>query len=237
MIFSTYIIYKLFFMATATAKQDDDLLIIDDDTDTSSSEIEFSFDPTDEAKDEISSNEDISVHLGTEKIADSTLSELREDTMETEQESSINLGVDFQKDSEEKSPQNPSKELKNQEEDFSFDLGIWEKDTSTGEENTWTEWKTLAIKSDESLNDIMSATITKLQKRQESIVSDISSKRDEETAIKEKIKKLQLQVKEIEADIAMLDTESRKITSNISDLEKMKLDPVKEHNAKRVVKK
>jgi peptidoglycan hydrolase CwlO-like protein len=91
--------------------------------------------------------------------------------------------------------------------------------------------------SHESLNDILSATIAKLQKRQEAIAKDTDSKSSQEEDIKAQIAKLQEQVKELEADMKQLDTESKKITSNIEELEGMKLDPVKEHNANRSTKK
>jgi len=55
--------------------------------------------------------------------------------------------------------------------------------------------------------------------------------------MKTQIQELQEQVQVLEAEMKSLDAESEKITANISELEKMKLDPVKEHNAKRVVKK
>lgn len=89
----------------------------------------------------------------------------------------------------------------------------------------------------ESLNDILSLTILKLQARQEVISADKASKTSKEEDIKEKIKQLQAEVKFLEAEMEFLDGEAEKITANVQQLEAMKLDPVKEHNARRVVKK
>jgi len=77
----------------------------------------------------------------------------------------------------------------------------------------------------------------KLEARKEAIATDKSGKAAQEEDMKAKILELQEQVQELEAEMKALDAESEKITTNISELEKMKLDPVKEHNAKRVVKK
>lgn len=89
----------------------------------------------------------------------------------------------------------------------------------------------------ESLNDILSATITKLALRAEVISQDSSGKSAQIASIKEQIKLLEEQVSGLEADISVLHSEADKISKNIQALEEMKLDPVKEHNARRVAKK
>ena len=91
--------------------------------------------------------------------------------------------------------------------------------------------------SSENLNDILTATITKLTLRKDAIHDDTSSKQAKVQDLKAQIEKLENQVSEIEAEITSLWLESDKIDTNITQLENMKLDPVKEHNAKRVSKK
>jgi predicted nuclease with TOPRIM domain len=86
------------------------------------------------------------------------------------------------------------------------------------------------------MNDILSATIAQLAARQEVIATSKAGKASKEEEIKAQIKDLQAQLKELESEMSTLDSESDKITANIAELENMKLDPVKEHNVKRVKK-
>lgn len=89
----------------------------------------------------------------------------------------------------------------------------------------------------ESLNDILTATIAKLALRAEAITQDSSGKSAQIADIQAQIKVLEEQVANLEGAISLLTTESEKISKNIEALEEMKLDPVKEHNARRVAKK
>ena len=91
--------------------------------------------------------------------------------------------------------------------------------------------------SSENLNDILTATIAKLALRKEAIQTDTSSKQAKVQDLKAEVEKLEWEISEIEAEITSLWLESEKIDMNITQLEDMKLDPVKEHNAKRVSKK
>lgn len=89
----------------------------------------------------------------------------------------------------------------------------------------------------ESLNDILAATIAKLTLRAEIISTDSSGKSTQIASIQAQIKALEEQVSALEGEISLLSSESEKISKNIEALEEMKLDPVKEHNARRAVKK
>jgi hypothetical protein len=226
-------------MAIATA-QDDDLLIIADDSvsDNSSDDIEFSFDF---GEDSAEKKETSSVEEGSPEIT----------------ETPIDLGINFDTSSEESKVEAKTEthEVAANEE-FSFDLGEVSEakqeeskiEESPVEESPVEEGITAAKVSSEvestnstgddtSMNDILSGTIAKLAARQDVIATDKASKSKSEEEIKAQIKDLQEQVKELESEMDTLDSESNKITANIAELENMKLDPVKEHNAKRVVKK
>lgn len=89
---------------------------------------------------------------------------------------------------------------------------------------------------DGSMNDILSATIAKLEARKTVIAGEKEAKLTHESEIKDQIKALQDEHAEIEAELTTLDSESSNITANILKLENMKLDPVKDHNAKRAKK-
>lgn len=99
----------------------------------------------------------------------------------------------------------------------------------------WNEWE--EIHPQEDLNDILAWTIKKLSSRKKMIQDDTSSKQSKVKDLKAEIGNLETQVAEIEAEITSLWLESDKIDTNIKQLENMKLDPMKEHNAKRVSKK
>ena len=133
----------------------------------------------------------------------------------------------------------PKIEENKETEDFSFDMG--ETTDSQETEAVITDLEQAEDQStsggdDSSMNEILSATIAKLVARQEAIATDKTGKAQKEDELKAQIKNLQDQVTELEADMSELDSESNKITTNIQELEKMKLDPVKEHNNKRAKK-
>lgn len=111
------------------------------------------------------------------------------------------------------------------------DLGTLSlEDDSTaisGDDATW---------DDGSMNDILSATIAKLAARKTVIAGEKEAKLTHESEIKDQIKALQDEHTAIEAELTILDSESSNITANISKLENMKLDPVKDHNSKRAKK-
>lgn len=118
-------------------------------------------------------------------------------------------------------------------EDFSLGLG-WEEVIQ--EVIPAQEGETQAT-SGESLNDILAGTIAKLEARKDVIAADKATKTQKEEDIKAQIKKLEEEYAELESEMKTLDSESEKIAANITQLEGMKLDPVKEHNAKRIAKK
>jgi len=84
---------------------------------------------------------------------------------------------------------------------------------------------------------ILRQNIAKLEERKSVISADSEAKKKQEDDIKAEIKKLQDKVEALEADMKNNSMESDKIVANIGELEKMKLDPVKDHNAKRIAKK
>lgn len=97
--------------------------------------------------------------------------------------------------------------------------------------------QTQEVSGAESLNDILTATIAKLALREEAIANDSSGKSAQIASIQAQIKALEEQVSALQGEISLLSAESEKISKNIEALEEMKLDPVKEHNARRAVKK
>ena len=229
----------------ATATQDDDLLIITDDTqDSDSDEIDFSFDFWDETQESTQEESIPEVEIqDTEKDENKTTETSETINLEDgSQEEAIDFGIDLTKDS------NPEEEVSEIHEDVieesNFDLWISDDNEIDllGDADLWNEeessstggWST---GDDGSMNDILSATIAKLAARKESIASDKVEKLKHEDEIKAQIQALENEHTSIEAELAGLDAESTKITANIAELEEMKLDPVKEHNAKRVVKK
>jgi len=173
------------------------------------------------------------------------ISQIPQSTDENEESENEEFSLDFSKeiDTLPETNQNVSNEVvaeKSEQNDFGMDLMSDDTSNKTQSEAPVTEKNTetkILSDSHESLNDILSATIAKLQKRQEAIASDTENKAKKEEEIKSQITELQTQVKELEADMKQLDTESKKITSNIEELEGMKLDPVKEHDANRNAKK
>lgn len=239
-------------MATAT-KQDDDLLIIADEESSSDSsgDIEFSFDFGDT---ETSSTSDTNwdVMNSQEEISSQT------QQWDSKSEEILDISLDESNtwdDSNsfaEKSKQEISShwEEKKQDEDFSFDLTdtsspeiLENEDLSSKVDIQWDSPETpasiddVAIVTEDSMNDILSATIAKLAARKEVIAVSKADKVKKEEEIKAQIADLQSQVSQLEAEMKDLDIESDKITANIAELENMKLDPVKEHNTKRSVKK
>lgn len=102
-----------------------------------------------------------------------------------------------------------------------------ESSTSANDTSSW---------DDTSMNEILSGTIAKLESRKETIAKNKEDKKAHEAEIKDQIKALEDEHAAIEAELTTLANEDKKITANIAELEKMKLDPVKEHNEKRVKK-
>jgi len=233
-------------MSTATTQQDDDLLIIaDDESSDSNDTIEFSFDDDDSAADtltessevetqkieetEISS--DIKLNLSQEDIKDeSDLSQ--ENTLDTtETETTSSAGEEFTLDFGDEVTETTEESVAVETEASISDLGSLslEDDSSTtsGDDTSG---------NDGSMNDILSATIAKLEARKVLIAWEKEAKLTHELEIKDQIKALQDEHAVIEAELTILDSESSNITANISKLENMKLDPVKDHNSKRAKK-
>jgi len=124
--------------------------------------------------------------------------------------------------------------LEEKQDDFSLDLSPGE--TLSKETSEVTAEDTLSDTSGTSMNDILSATIAQLEARKNTISTEKAAKSTQEEELKKQIASLEKQVSELESEMTTLDMESDKIELNISDLEKMKLDPVKDHNAKRAKK-
>lgn len=118
-----------------------------------------------------------------------------------------------------------SGDINNSESDI-FSLDVEEKNTSTSLQDK-----------NEDLNTILTGTIKKLQDRKKSIWDNTEAKKKKSSELRQQIEWLENEVSTIEAEIATLWLESDKIDINISQLESMKLDPVKEHNSRRTSKK
>jgi len=240
-------------MATAT-KQDEDLLIISDEDSSSdsSSDIEFSFDfwndtGWSDSQDDTNKSE---VETDAEQVSNEVMDSSVDNTTQEQDLSSqanitetswstIDLGIE---ETVKNQPEVDSALENSQWEDFSFDLTSEEVKPAESVSESVTDINASVAsvsgttESDSSMNDILSGTIAKLTSRQDAIATDKSQKAQKEDELKAQITKLESQVTELEADMAALDSESEKITANISKLESMKLDPVKDHNEKRMKK-
>lgn len=246
---------------------DDLLIISDDSENDSSGEIEFSFDSLwEEASQKAEVKKEEKMDIISEDILeidtatpDKTEVEAVENTpvvespvIQDETEASIDLNFgDIT--SEETTITTP--EVSNPEEvteDFSFNVLDDTPEVSNPEEVVAEKQETpkavtvatpvpeVAMQEEdwaESLNDILGGTITKLKARKEVIKSQKSTKAKKEAEIKKEIENLQEQVVSLEWEIKALNQEDNKINSNISSLEQMKLNPVQQHNAKRISKK
>ncbi|MDA9128999.1 hypothetical protein N9J72_00800 [Candidatus Gracilibacteria bacterium] len=238
----------------ATATHDDDLLIISDDTgDSNSDEIDFSFDFGDETDttEAVIEKEESSVQPEVKDEVIKTEPEVAKVEESIQTEEALDFGLDFSEDTSSEtqvdSDINIQDESTEQAEETSFDLGLVEEkgytaDTTetveVSEENsTFTGSGGASTGDDSSMNEILSATIAKLSSRKTSIASQKETKLKQEDEIQSQIQKLQSDHETIEQELAGLDNEADKITKNIQELENMKLDPIKEHNAKRVAKK
>lgn len=251
-------------MATATATKDDDLLIISDDSNDSTTwEIEFNFDfdessSVDSRKEEVKEKADSTNHSADLEILDEVDTELEivenseknQSEAKSNEDTVANISIDlgsFENEgedtiSETKVETGSTDESNVVEEDFSFgfDDTVKTEEVSNKEETTANEAVMETVDTaveKEDLNSILSATILKLETRKQSIQTERWGKSSKVQDIKSQIEALQKQVEELEAEMRTLDMEEEKITSNISELEKMKLDPVKNHNSKRVSKK
>lgn len=136
------------------------------------------------------------------------------------------------------------------ESDFSIGFGAEETstDTATEEVAEMTEETPVSASSTfpmietavaaASMNVILDETIKKLESRQELIAIEKDAKHTQVTDIDAQIAKLQEEKTLHEEEIATLEAEEKKISTNIKGLEKMKLDEevTKEHNSKRVPK-
>ncbi|MCH8518261.1 hypothetical protein LAT59_00650 [Candidatus Gracilibacteria bacterium] len=156
----------------------------------------------------------------------------RDDTGEDEESFSIDLGVsdDALESIDNEVVEDIAEKKENESEGIGNIINL-EDDENIGTSSVTEVEKT------EDLNTILSGTIAKLQGRKESIENDTAAKKKKAGELRIEIEGLEGEVSTIEAEIAALGLESDKIDTNISQLEGMKLDPVKEHNAKRVSKK
>lgn len=243
----------------STATQEEDLLIIQDENDSSDESLNFNIDFEDEKKSPETVIEDIWDSTTDDSNQEETFEiELEDDTTTTEKQEEDTVDVQEQEvleDSQAKDNTDEDFEISLDDESTQEDIIVPENEQWDLSENSLLtdEGSLNIIESEndsiiqdtieqdtskvEDLNDILAWTISKLTSRKKSIQDDTSSKQSKVEDLKEEIEKLENQVSEIEAQITALWLESDKIDSNISQLEDMKLDPVKEHNAKRVTKK
>jgi len=251
-------------MAPQTATTDDDLLIISDDSaDADISLEEASIDISD-AEETTTNEETISFDTDTEVSAQP--SETKEEVETPIQEESlatsepvVDLSLDTPDEKVEKTEatevsqlEEVKQEVANSEEvsDFSLDLGEGEVSETASEEiktETLTEEAPTVVESfassdvavETGMNTILAETVAKLESRQTVIASEKDAKSGQVTDLKAQIKKLEEEVALHEWEIEELDSESKKIATNVKALEKMKLDEevTKEHNSKRVPKK
>ena len=241
----------------ATATQDEDLLIITDDaSEADTSDIDFSFDFWDDTEEtsvleeaevgEVGEPETDTLDILTQDVSPE-VSTPEEDVQQVEEatvsEENLDFGFDLTEDATEETAEIIEETSETPTEEASLDLGLTEEDVSVAttevseDSNTeMTMWGG-STGDDSSMNDILSATIAKLAARKTTIASQKDTKLTHEDEIQSKIQELQNEHATIEQELARLDSESDKITKNIEELENMKLDPVKEHNAKRVAKK
>lgn len=177
--------------------------------------------------------------------------EIQEEKSEDEDEVSLdieNLEVESEvQEVEEISPD----ETPNGDDTVSFDLDLeedveeeaWEESTAEDEVDLWgfEMWKASSgdnrDMTESSMNAILSLTIAQLDIRKENIAKEIAEKKEQETELKAQIEQWKVETETLEGEIEVLNAESKKIDENNAQLEGMKLDPVKEHNAKRVAKK
>ncbi len=247
-------------MATATQ---DDILIIQDETETSSDDFSFSFDFNDWVKEEESisitqekswekSNADTVIDITESKkegimiaeeesiISDFTLTEGNE-ILELNNDKEVNREIgDIQNELQTEVPTNIGKIDEKANEDTWLDFSALSEEVESKSETlpeTDDMEKTVEQTEVQDLNSILSGTITKLNTRKKSIADDTDIKKKKASELKAQIESLESQVLIIESEITSLWLESEKIDSNITQLESMKLDPVKEHNSRRSAKK
>lgn len=234
-------------MATATQ---DDFLIIQDEAEASGEDFSFNFDFDDSLKKEGSTtvieennwdtwSKDEIINLETTTVDENN-------TLEVINDESLDIDIgEIQNDSPVKLSADTSNLDKKWNEDNWLDFS-----TLSGEapnESTILSQDTIADKSNtgitikqtesEDLNSILSGTIAKLNTRKKAIAEDTDAKRKKAAELKVQVESLESEVSIIEAEITSLWLESEKIDTNISQLESMRLDPVKEHNSRRSVKK
>ena len=238
----------------STVTQDEELLIIQDESDTSNNSLSFNIDFEDDTKastSEDATSSEVKSNIWTNdaleiQLDDTSESELAsqasniktEDTptqeIQTEEAFEISLWDDIWSQDSTSESSDIKVEVdddSSSDQSESFDI-LWSAEVSEVSDSVPEQ-----TTSSENLNDILTATIAKLALRKEAIQTDTSSKQVKVQDLKTQIEKLENQVSEIEAEITSLWLESDKIDTNITQLENMKLDPVKEHNAKRVSKK
>jgi len=221
----------------------DDLLIISDEEENTSSvdTIDFSFDS--EAKEETAISKKVS-----EPETLVVEEESQKASQEAEGEVNIDLGMNLtQEEAEETEAKKEAaftlnldtsvaEEPKETETTTETTAEINLMDLSTSDDSSTASWDDTSS-GDSSMNDILAGTIAKLEARKWIIAKERETKKAHEAEIKDQIKALEEEHTNIEADLSTLNIEDKKIDSNIVELEKMKSDPVKEHNERRVAKK
>lgn len=154
------------------------------------------------------------------------------DTNENTTEEITSLNLDTEETTSLTEKTTPSDETMEHNDNFSFDLGAEEIDSSNSSSISGND----SSISGTNMNDILETTISQLDMRKNEISDEVQTQSAKAKTIDEDIKKLEIEHDEVEGAITLLKSESSKITTTISQLKKMKLDPVKDHNAKRTKK-
>lgn len=224
-------------MATATQ---DDLLVIQDESTAWGDDFSFRFDFDDTLKEEGST--EIWENIPKQSVPQDmslTSSDFQEDTVMISEEQSPspenilpeeNVILEVENDGE---MQREIAEIKTDTQDEAI-INI---DICDEKEQYVHDKKSTQESENEDLNSILNGTIIKLSSRKKSIADTSAAKMKKVSELKTHIESLEAEVWIIEAEISSLWFESEKIDSNIAQLESMKLDPVKEHNSRRNVKK
>lgn len=236
-------------MAQATAQKDDDLIIIADESENNESifSLDFWDDTPSENTDEVTKVEKNDIIIQKEDRED--IWEIKE-TLEI-----IDKSWEIKEEAHLKEEENDKIEIISND-DVSFDFWLEdstqkestpEKDvivTELPEEANTQLWETEDIveipipdTDNQWLNLILEQTIIKLEERKKNITIETEQKTKNVESLKDEIQKLENEVSQRDAEITSLGLEYEKIENNITKLHDMKLDPVKDYNAKRSVKK
>lgn len=213
-------------------KIDEDIIIDDDDTNISDSLISFDDEKSDLPKEDNENNLSDDFSLSFDDSKDSESSEIiledsdsSDDLVENSEENdSDNISFDLDSDSQNDENLDSEKNFKSEEsewlwvnlDDWLIDEEINIQDNDDFNNNSWIEvW---------TMTDILSEAISKAEKRQWLIESDIEKRETHISKLKNEIKELESKVWAENEEVTNLNTEKQSILKNIKSLEKMKTD-------------